>query len=652
MRQPRRHALLLAAALLAALEAAPVTVTAQQQRESVNFDFGWRFLLGEPGGVTCPPNSFPKNLSGVECMGLQHAGEGDPSAELCADACCGDTSCMVWQWEDPATQGGGCWMGDSTECTNKSPKWVGAGRTEPGPVAPTAANKTYDDSAWRVVNAPHDFSIEGAFNESTPGSGQSYLPRNVSWYRKHFNIPSDWEGSAIWVYFEGVWRSSTLWLNGEPLVIHGWGTPTHDCGYTSFAVRLDNASGISFGDGKENENVLALYVDAISGSGWWYEGSGLYRHVHIVKADPVHVDVWGAFVPAFVTGTPAPHDPKSPASGLHADAMFSGRSTIINQGSSAATVTATYSVYADGAATPAATGTSSPLTVASGASGTTADVNVTVSDAELWSIPRPYLYTVVVDITNTADGTIVDSVNVTVGARSVRYEGDSGMWMNDQHVKVRGFCDHNDFTGVGMAVPDRVNLFRAQSLRSVGGNGWRMSHNPPIPVLLDILDRVGITVMDENRVFGNESDLIHNFGDMLRRDRNHPSVSVWSFCNEAGCERAEAGGPPFEKEAYLADGTRNTLANMFTFGDELGNAIDVQGFSHRPGSQFDQFHAKFPHKASYASECCSCMTMRGEDVVNTSASVRQNNMNADCVAQQTNYSNGRDFVVGTMVWTL
>ena len=133
-----------------------------------------------------------------------------------------------------------------------------------------------------------------------------------------------------------------------------------------------------------------------------------------------------------------------------------------------------------------------------------------------------------------------------------------------------------------MAVPKRVNLFRAQASRAVGGNGRRTSHNPPDPSMLQIYDRIGITVMDENRLFANETKYVTNMGALVKRDRNHPSVVIWSFCNEGGCEGArETGGPRFYEIADKYDGSRATLANMFTFGDLLSNTIDVQGFSHQ-----------------------------------------------------------------------
>ena len=237
----------------------------------------------------------------------------------------------------------------------------------------------------------------------------------------------------------------------------------------------------------------------------------------------------------------------------------------------------------------------------------------------------------------------------------------AGFFLNEKHFKVRGFCDHNSFAIVGMAVPERVNLFRAQASRAVGGNGRRTSHNPPDPAMLDIYDRIGVVVMDENRLFDNNSAYVTNMGAMVKRDRNHPAVVIWSFCNEAGCEGAhETGGPAFREIAYRFDGSRPTLANMFTFGDLLSNTIDVQGFSHQTRDKLSACHAKLPFKPIYMSECCSCNTMRDEDVGcetshdNPHDICTQTSFNARCAESNaaTNASDGVPWAVGTMVWTL
>merc|ERR1711871_1864170 len=197
----------------------------------------------------------------------------------------------------------------------------------------------------------------------------------------------------------------------------------------------------------------------------------------------------------------------------------------------------------------------------------------------------------------------------------------------------------------------RIKLFRAQASRSVGGNGRRTSHNAPDPAMLDIYDRLGITVMDENRVIANDTEHENEMRALVARDRNHPAVTIWSFCNEAGCESSanQAGGPRFQRATYELDGSRPTLANMFTFNDLLSNTIDVQGFSHQSRQKLDQCHAAMPEKPIFMSECCSCNTMRGEDI---SYNGLQQSFNADCQQSQTNNSNGAPYAIGTMVWTL
>ena len=240
-----------------------------------------------------------------------------------------------------------------------------------------------------------------------------------------------------------------------------------------------------------------------------------------------------------------------------------------------------------------------------------------------------------------------------------RYDADDGFFLNEDHFKVRGFCDHNNFGVVGMAVPSRINLYRAQASRAVGGNGRRTSHNPSDAALLEIYDRLGVVVIDENRLFANETRYVENMGVLVKRDRNHPSVVIWSFCNEAGCEGdREAGGPRFREIAYRYDGTRPTLANMFTFGDLLSETIDVQGFSHESRAQLDACHAQLPSKPIYMSECCSCNTMRDEDegcettTDNPHEQCTQKSFNARCAQASTNASDGARYAVGTMIWTL
>ena len=192
-------------------------------------------------------------------------------------------------------------------------------------------------------------------------------------------------------------------------------------------------------------------------------------------------------------------------------------------------------------------------------------------------------------------------------------------------------------------------------MRAVGANSWRMSHNPPIPVMLDILDHIGVIVWDENREFGNNSIWVQNQKDMVRRDRNHPSVMTWSFCNEAGCNHGnddENIGNQFKQVSKEEDPYRPVTANQNgDIGGGLSKVIDVQGFSHRNGDVFDSYHKQYPYKPLIGSECCSCITQRGEDFADKSIPVL-GNFNADCNSAQTENQLNRKFVAGCMVWTL
>ena len=253
-------------------------------RDEVNFDFGWRFRLGATAPPAPPPApSKPKgcagqfafkNASGLQCDGLQNTAAAT-TADACEAACCNDNSCGVWQFSTEST-GGGCWRGLCTGPMTTDLAWVGGQRKPPiqppAPAPPIGPNPPeaqpgYNDSTtdWTTVNAPHDSLIAAAPSlELCPDgcSGHSYIPRYPSWYRKHFQLPSAWEAhSAIYLYFGATFRETTLWVNGVNV-------STHESGYTSYGLRLDNIPGLKFGAG--NENLIAIYVDPnIGRSGWW-----------------------------------------------------------------------------------------------------------------------------------------------------------------------------------------------------------------------------------------------------------------------------------------------------------------------------------------------------------------------------------------------
>ena len=516
-------------------------------------------------------------------------------------------------------------------------------------VAPSDASEPgFDDSTWSVVNAPHDMLIEQPYDPKA-SEKQAFIPRNVGWYRKHFKLPSDWGGSAIWMYIEGSFHETTVWLNGRKL-------ETHVAGYTSFAIRLDNV-GALFG---ESENVVALYVDASSGTGWWYEGGGLMRHNYLIKASQVHIEIDGAW------------SWSQNVSASEKTAVISTSTTVENNRNSTTTVHAVVSIK-DLTTKTVTIATGDDVTIQSGESVRLPDINIKFSNVSLWSVQNPNLYDVVVYLYDNSE--IVDSTSYTTGVRAIRWDADHGLFVNNEHVKLRGFCDHSNFGGVGSAVPDRVNLYRAQMLRSVGGNSWRMAHNPPIPARLDFMDRLGMLAIDENRDYGghkgqggwtNEtvSDELNDMKELVKRDRSHPSVMIWSFCNEVGCNN-ESSAKAFREVAKMWDPTRAVTQNRFLTNVST-QYLDVQGFSHKSLDVYEQFHAKYPDKPIMATECCSCMSQRGVDedtcqhpkdggcanpAKKLPAGYFYNNNIGECTAHQVAYSDAPDYVTGTFVWS-
>lgn len=610
--------------------------SADVARERINFDFAWRHYLGTPPRGQQKCNSGTKGINygdgGKRIKNIASPGD-------CCLKCAAENSCGCWDWN---TVSHDCWI--KTNCqgkVNNTERYSGLLPTTP------AWKRDYNDSDWQIIDAPHDMLIVQKYNKSA-NEKQAFLFRGVGWYRKHFNLPSEWKGSSIWLYIEGAFHKTTVWLNGNPLTMH-------KAGYTSWWIRLDNATGIAFGDEK---NVLALYVDASSGTGWWYEGGGLSRHNYLVRTNLLHIEPNGAWIHTNVNANGA-------------GAVFISSSSVVNHASASKTFQVRATIF-DANKTPVGTSTSSSVTVAAG-HVTNVNVNVAVtSGIELWGIQHPYLYTSSIMIVEASS--IIDMINISTGVRTANFDANKGLYINGERIKMRGFCDHSNFGGVGAAVPDRVNLFRAQALRRVGGNAWRMAHNPPSPARLDFMDRLGMVAMDENRDYGghdgqggktNETvaDELNDMADLVKRDRSHPSVIFWSFCNEVGC-RNESSAKDFRTVAKLWDPTRPVTQNHH--GSKTSTQyLDVQGFSHKGTKDFTDFHTAYPKKPIVASECCSCMSQRGidQDVCphpkdggctggpKVPEGVFYNNNIGKCTSDQVIRSDSLDYVSGTFIWS-
>ena len=397
------------------------------------------------------------------------------------------------------------------------------------------------------------------------------------------------------------------------------------------------------------------------------------RHTYLTATAPTaHVVPHGLHADIAVDG---PYSyPAQPADGVTADGVTAlCFADIETDGSAAVDVVATFTLYAaDGitaVASAAAKAVSAPP--APGVPATASALLTLPPGAQCWSVARPYLHTLVVTLAlASAPSVVIDSSNATVGVRGVRWDADFGSFVNEQRVRLRAFCDHESFTSVGMAIPPRLQLFRFQAQRGMGGNGRRFSHNPPAPDLLDITDRLGVLTLDENRVFSIGLD--QNMADLVARDRNHPSVMFWSFCNEPGCNNGDKTAPTeptqsFKYQVEVYDGTRAVTGNMCVgwgacpnmdeyvsaTGLNMSLQLDVQGFSHVDTGTFAAYHARWPDKPLVGSECCSCETQRGEadDIPYNKSTVFYSELNADCQAQQTQWALGLDSVAGSFVWT-
>ena len=456
------------------------------------------------------------------------------------------------------------------------------------------------DATWRTVHLPHDYVVESAFTPKGDPSHGSLIPTDA-WYRKTFTLPASDKGKSLWLNFDGAYRDSKVYLNG---VLLG----EHPCGYTPF--NLDISQAAHYG----GRNVLAVQTNAQKSEGWWYEGGGIYRHVWLNIADPVHVAPWGTFVSTKMA-EPGPDGVAGPATvnvkttvdypmDFNGNPAFTLISRVIDP---AGKVVGTATAPADDKA---------------GQRQVTQ--RITVERPTLWSVETPRLYTLHTEIVHA--GNVVDATDTPFGIRTIRFDAEQGFFLNGRPVKIKGTCNHQDFAGVGVAMPDSLLYWRVKKLKEMGSNAYRMSHNPPTAELLDACDTLGMLVMDENRHLGDTEngkaslntpyDDLHEVQSMVLRDRNHPSVIMWSMCNEEGIQDSKEGARIFAAMKTVvdqADGTRPvTCAMNGGYGSAVGitSVEDLQGINYNSGG-YDGFHRAHPTMPLYGSETSSEVGTRG-----------------------------------------
>ena len=498
------------------------------------------------------------------------------------------------------------------------------------------ALSTFDDSAWQPVDLPHDYVVALPFVDAPELNDFGYKPvgRNfpetsIGWYRRILEIPQRDASRRIALEFDGVFRNAMVVLNGIYL-------GRNLSGYAPF--RFDVTDFIRPGE----KNVLVVRVDATEHEGWFYEGGGIYRHVWLTKTSPLHVAHEGVYITSKL---------------FQHFAELSIITEIANDAEATSRFRVTQTVF-DASGKQIATAASDTASVSPWAT-VKIPQNTRVDNPSLWSVENPQLYSAVTTVES--DGFIADRVETSFGIRSIHFDADHGFFLNGQRVEIKGMCNHQDHAGVGSALPDRLQYFRIGKLKEMGVNAYRTSHNPPTPALLDACDGLGMLVLDETRMFSSSAEGLSQLERMVRRDRNHPSIFLWSIGNEEPLQGTPTGehiAETMQRFVHALDPSRSvTLAMNSHRGQGASLVLDVQGVNYFHNGDVDKFHSAFPQKPIIGTEEASALCTRGiyaNDPVRgymSSYDVNTPGQYASTAEEWWNFYSARPFAAGAFVWT-
>jgi beta-galactosidase len=497
------------------------------------------------------------------------------------------------------------------------------------------ASPNFDDRAWRKLDVPHDWAVEAPFDSMASLShgfkaiGRNFPNRSIGWYRKTFSIPQSDDGKRITVEFDGVFRNSVVWINGHCLGIE-------PSGYSSFSYDLTDY--LNYG----GSNVIVVRVDASMEEGWFYEGAGIYRHVWLVKTNPIHIAFNGTFV----------------SSDINQDlATVKIKATVVNDGKIKSDFQMKH-VIVNAKGEKIDSTIISKLSLIPGESHEF-PAKIIVKNPKLWSLENPYLYKTITTITSEQNR--LDVYETSFGIRSIRWDPDKGFFLNDKHIKLHGTNNHQDHAGVGAAIPDELQRFRISRLKEIGCNAYRCSHNPPTPELLKACDELGMLVIDENRLMGTNEFHFKELKRMMLRDRNHPSIILWSLGNEEwameGSDRGVRVASRMQDYARTLDSTRlYTTAISGGWGNGISTVIDVMGYNYWSHGSTDKQHKDFPRQPSVGTEEGATFSTRGIYIDDK----RNCHLNAydwdptdwgESAEEGWSYYSPRDYVAGMFVWS-
>lgn len=497
-----------------------------------------------------------------------------------------------------------------------------------------AAAEKFDDRAWRTVNLPHDWAIELPFNQDGTRShgykamGDHFPENNIGWYRKSFFIPQGDKGKRINIEFEGIRRDAKIWINGFYI-------GEEHSAYSTY--QYDLSAYLNYG----GNNVIAVRADASLDEGWFYEGAGIYRHVWLNKTAPLHIAYHGTFITSEIKDNKA---------------IITARTTVINEGNAAANFSIRQAITG-GDGKWVADQQSSSFDLLPGETREIGQV-IPVDDPNLWSPEHPYLYQTTTTLITGERAT--DHYQTVFGIRTISFSPDSGFFLNGKHVFLKGTNNHLDFSGVGVAVPDGLQEYRIKVLKSMGCNAIRCSHNPPNAAFLDDCDRLGMLVLDENRLMGTSPEHYQQLSRMILRDRNHPSVIAWSIGNEEWAIEGKPKGAAItaEMQAFVQrlDPTRRVTAAVSGGRKEgISTAIDVMGYNYNEFGDIDEHHQKFPNQPMMLTEERTAFATRGVYITDSAtAHMVPTDWNPGSVfnaAQGLQFCSTRPFMAGIFYWT-
>lgn len=458
--------------------------------------------------------------------------------------------------------------------------------------AGTPINPNFNDSSWRTLDLPHDWVVELPFVNSPNFDvmAHGYKPvgglfpeTSIGWYRKKFYVDRADSGKKISIRFDGIYRNANVWINGFFL-------GNNFSGYTG--AEYDISDFLEF----NKQNTIVVRADATQYEGWFYEGAGIYRHVWLNKKNALHINENVVFI----------HSKQ-----IAKSATVSVEIPVVNDNSGRANGNA-YTYIADRSGKLIVKSQNVVFNI-SGNGKTLLKQQINISNPRFWSLEDPYLYRVI-SILKSGNKTI-DSINTRFGIRDVSVT-DKGVFLNGKSIKIQGVCNHQDHAGVGSALPDYLQYYRIGLLKQMGANAYRTSHNPPTPELLEACDSLGMLVLDETRLLNSSPEYMSQFEKLILRDRNHPSVFMWSVGNEEGYIQTQSTGKriavsllqkqkeldPYRTSTYGAD-----VANVYHGVNEV---IPVRGFNYRVAGM-EPYHKDHPAQPVMGTEMGSTVTTRG-----------------------------------------